>query len=168
MKQLTKHITKRIVNRVAKKTAKPSTPTLVNKIAIILLTTFFSLSQMACSSTDNSARYATSDYQYAYQKSFGTKSVFSPITRIAGKQDFQSDRQLMVALLNRETTEDQTLMQSFTETENNPYYVGYTSIRGPKVTTNDATTINSMTKRTSNFTQLIAQDRHVVSIRGRY
>jgi hypothetical protein len=159
-----KHLTQYITNKVP----KTFTSTIVKKWAIVVLTTWVSLSQMACSSNGNSAeqssRYTSSDHQYAYQKSVGSKSVFSPITLTAGKQDFQSDRQLMVALLNREPTEDQTLMQGFTQAENNPYYVGYTSIRGPRVNTPDN---NYIAKRTRNFGQSIVQDQHVVSIRGR-
>ena len=168
MTVLTQNIAKKIDLRIDKENTNTSIPTYVKKIALTWLSTLILLSQMACSSTVHSARSTSSDNQYAYQKSFGTKSVFSPITRVTGKKDFQSDGQLMTALLNREITEDQKLMQSFTQTDNNAYYVGYSSIRGPRINTASDSEVSYAIKRSDNVIQLIAQDRHMVNIRGRY
>jgi len=125
------------------------------KIIGLLFITIFLIS---CSSSAHLSQTREMDYR---QSTF-EKTVFTPVDESTIKKSFSSDHQLMMSLLNRPMTADQSMMLAFARQSLNPSStrVNFVSIRGDKKQQ------SQRYNQVNEYSALIAKDINAVSISG--
>ncbi|MCW8831944.1 MAG: hypothetical protein OQK09_04640 [Colwellia sp.] len=121
------------------------------------------LSLFACSSTEQVGNQYFSDNGYAqgFINNNFTQTKFSPINKNSIKKPLSSDHQLMMSLLNRPMTADQSMMLAFAQQRASyatPFVTTGVAIKGKKENDNN-------TARTIHlYAHLIEQDINAVTI----
>lgn len=122
----------------------------------------FCLSLFACSSTEkkSNSQFSANGYAQGYVSNNFIHTQFTPVNQHTVKKALNSDHQLMLSLLNRPMTEDQTMMLNFAQQRTNytsVYFNKNVTIKGPK-------SENSTTRTVHLYAHLIEQDINAVSI----
>lgn len=123
-------------------------------IGLLFITIFL----ISCS---NSA-HLSQEKEMNYRQSTFDRTVFKPVNEHTIKKSFSSDHQLMMSLLSRPMTADQSMMLAFTHQSQSQSSttVNFVSIRGNKK--QESPHYNQVNV----YSALIAQDINSVSISG--
>jgi len=121
---------------------------------LLFITTFL----ISCSSSSHLSQAREMNY---HQSTF-EKTIFTPVNENTIKKSFSSDHQLMMSLLNRPMTADQTMMLAFTQQTKTQgsSIVNFVSIRGDKKQE------SQRYEQVNRYSALIAKDINSVSISG--